>query len=50
MRTFTEIPDDRMLAVVPGDGIAAFADDLERITAANDTMLTFYRGRKAELA
>lgn len=50
MRTFTEIPDDRMLAVIPGDGIAAFADDLERITAANDTMLTFYRGRKAELA
>jgi uncharacterized protein (DUF169 family) len=47
MRTFTEISDDRMLAVIPGNRIAAFADDLDRVAAANDTMLTFYQDRKA---
>lgn len=49
MRTFTDIPDDRLLAVVPGNHIKAFAGNLDRVIAANDTMLTFYQGHKATL-
>jgi uncharacterized protein (DUF169 family) len=50
MRTFTDIPDDRLLAAVPGPRIGALADDLDRVTAANGTMLAYYRDRKAALA
>lgn len=49
MRTFAEISDDRMLAVIPGDRIGALADDLNRIVAANTTMLGYYRSRKESL-
>jgi uncharacterized protein (DUF169 family) len=48
MRTFTDVSEDRMLAVVPGSRVAAFADDLDRVIAANNTMLSYYQGRKAE--
>jgi uncharacterized protein (DUF169 family) len=50
MRTFTEITDDRMLAVVPGDRLAWFADRLRAISQANAEMLTYYQRRKAEVA
>jgi uncharacterized protein (DUF169 family) len=49
MRTFTEVPDDRLLAVVPGIRIAEFAGDLDRVVAANETMREFYEGKKAML-
>lgn len=49
MRTFTEIPDDRLLAAVPGTRLESFLDDLDRVVASNDTMRTFYEGRKASL-
>ncbi|AKH83953.1 hypothetical protein AA958_19140 [Streptomyces sp. CNQ-509] len=49
MRTFTDIPDDRLLAAVPGARLDAFLDDLERTVAANQTMKTFYEGKKAAL-
>jgi uncharacterized protein (DUF169 family) len=47
MRTFTEVADDRMLAVVPGDRVTDLAAALERIVAANEAMRAFYEGRKA---
>lgn len=50
MRTFTEIPDDRLLAAVPGVRIESFLVDLERVVAANATMRTHYEGKKAEVA
>lgn len=50
MRTFTEIADDRLLAVVPGASLAQFADSLERIAVANQAMGDFYEGHKAEVA
>lgn len=47
MRTFTEIPDDRLLAAVPGTRLGSFVEDLERIVTSNDTMRAFYEGKKA---
>jgi uncharacterized protein (DUF169 family) len=49
MRTFTEIPDDRLLAAVPGNQAESFVADLERVVAANDTMRAFYESKKAAL-
>ena len=49
MRTFTEIPDDRMLAAVPGDRVAEFADELSRIVDANKVMGDYYHERKAAI-
>lgn len=46
MRTFTEIPDDRILVAVPGVGLAAFIADVERLNAANDAMRQIYRGMR----
>lgn len=46
MRTFTEIGDDRMLAVVPGAQAAAFAESLATTRGVNDAMESFYRDRK----
>jgi len=50
MRTFTEISDDRLLAVVPGPLVESYADALERTISANHTMLDFYAAHKAEVA
>lgn len=50
MRTFTEISDDRLLAVVPGPGAESYADALERIISANHDMFNFYEAHKAEVA
>lgn len=49
MRTFTGIGPDRMLAAVPGEGVAAFVASLERVTAANRTMQDFYEQRREEV-
>jgi uncharacterized protein (DUF169 family) len=50
MRTFTEVADDRMLAVVPGDALASFTASLRAIAEANRQMQAFYEQRKAEVA
>lgn len=50
MRTFTEVADDRLLAVVPGARLTEFADSLRRTCEANQMMRSFYEGRKAEVA
>jgi uncharacterized protein (DUF169 family) len=49
MRTFTEIGDDRMLAVIPGARLAAFVESLAKTRGVNDAMETFYRDRKASV-
>lgn len=47
LRTFTEVPDDRILVALPGTRLAAFVDDVERLKAANDAMEQIYRGMRA---
>jgi uncharacterized protein (DUF169 family) len=49
MRTFTDVADDRLLAVVPGDKAAEFAESLAGTASANNAMLSFYQQRKAEV-
>ena len=46
MRTFTEISDDRLLAVVPGKRAGELASSLESIIKSNDAMESFYRQHK----
>jgi uncharacterized protein (DUF169 family) len=48
MRTFTDVADDRLLAVLPGGKIAAFCDALESAVSANEQMGSFYREHKAK--
>jgi len=50
MRTFTEVADDRVLAVVPARGLAAFQRTLDTTVKANRSMQAFYEKRKAELS
>lgn len=50
MRTFTEVADDRLLAVVPGSVLPDFLAALRRTAAANEAMLAYYKQRKAEVA
>jgi len=46
MRTFTEIANDRMLAVIPGTKLADFVEALRSMRATNDAMASFYTTRK----
>jgi uncharacterized protein (DUF169 family) len=48
MRTFTEIDEDRLLAVVPGKEIEAFRRDLATTLALNETMRAHYEQHKAQ--
>jgi uncharacterized protein (DUF169 family) len=48
MRTFTEISDDRLLAVVPGEKAEEFVAGLRRAAAANARMVTAYEELKAD--
>ena len=50
MRTFTEISDDALLAVLPGDRAASFAEALATTAKANETMQAYYEERKRALA
>jgi len=50
MRIFTEISENRLLAVLPGSKVGEFSQALESITAANEEMGLFYRGHKANFA
>jgi len=47
MRTFTEVADDRLLAVIPGREAPAVATALTGTLEANRMMQAFYESRKA---
>ncbi len=46
MRTFTEIPDDRLLLVIPGAKLEGLADDVATTLAANEHMTNCYQEMK----
>ena len=48
MRTFTEVNQDRMLAVIPGSQGQEFLDRLGTSLSANEAMKEFYEGHKAQ--
>ncbi len=50
MRTFTGIPADLMLGVVPAGEAAAFLEAIDRAAGANEAMRPFYEGRQAQFA
>jgi uncharacterized protein (DUF169 family) len=50
MRTFTEVSQDKLLMVVPGDRLDGFADDVARKVGANAAMQQFYDQRKVLFA
>lgn len=50
MRTFTEIRQERLLAVIPGKKIVEFVDSLRPTLDANEKMRTFYKIRKGKFA
>lgn len=47
MRTYTEVPDDLVLAVVPSAALEQFMGELSKTAQANATMAGFYNGQKA---
>ncbi|HVA24096.1 MAG TPA: DUF169 domain-containing protein [Chloroflexota bacterium] len=47
MRVFTEIAQERMLGVLPGQHLAGLPGGLERVARANQKMTQHYRGQKA---
>ncbi len=50
MRTFTEVADDRFLAVLPATRAEDFVQSLAAVAASNDTMRAFYEERKARFS
>jgi hypothetical protein len=48
MRTFTEISQDRLLAVVPGTELEQFVASLELTMRSNAEMGAFYAQHKAQ--
>lgn len=50
MRTFTEISDDLLLAVVPGEELESFVEHLHDTLAVNQAMRQYYLQQKAQLA
>jgi uncharacterized protein (DUF169 family) len=50
MRTYTEIADDHMLAVIPASAVPQLAATLDDIVAANRAMAEFHEARKAGVA
>jgi uncharacterized protein (DUF169 family) len=49
MRTFTEIPGDRILVVLPGSRVPEFVTALETTVQSNAVMREFYQGHKAAI-
>ena len=50
MRTYTEVADDQMLAVVPAAAVSSLAATLAGIVTANRTLAAFHEARKAGAA
>ncbi len=48
MRTFTEVPDDKMLASIPGSLLQNLEERLRRTVRSNEQMLAFYRQHKSQ--
>jgi uncharacterized protein (DUF169 family) len=46
MRTFTQVPDDRMMIAIPGGELESFVGALEKTGSANSQMQTFYEGHR----
>lgn len=49
-RTFTGLPDEELYVAIPGDKWPAVADKLAEAQQANETMGSFYQGRKAQFS
>lgn len=50
MRTFTEIPPELSLLVIPGTALPALAADLQQIQGANTKMLDYYKAKQHAFA
>ncbi len=50
MRTFTEIADDRLLVVLPGEQVEATTEALQAVASANARMQQHYLQKKAAFA
>ncbi|HZQ35638.1 MAG TPA: DUF169 domain-containing protein [Dehalococcoidia bacterium] len=50
MRTFTEIADDRLLIVLPGEQAGALAESLQAVAQANARMQQYYLQKRAAFA
>jgi uncharacterized protein (DUF169 family) len=50
MRTFTDVAEDRLLAVVPAATLEEFVGALERTVAANEQMRAFYEQHKRQVS
>ena len=50
MRTFTGVPDDLLLAVVPGSDLSRFVESLQETTRANAAMQEFYDAHQSQFA
>ena len=50
MRTYTDISENRLLGVLTGDKLPEFSEALASTLEANETMRTFYEGRKSQFA
>jgi uncharacterized protein (DUF169 family) len=48
MRVYTDVSQDQLLAVLPGNKIEEFFQALESVAAANQTMGVFYQDHKAK--
>ena len=48
MRTFTQVPQDLMLGVIPAGEAAAFLDAIDTAVRANEAMRPFYEGQRAK--
>jgi len=48
-RIYTDLPDNEMYTVIAGDRVAAIADALTQITAANAALTEYHQARRATL-
>lgn len=47
MRTFTQVPDDRCLLVIPGAALGEMQQGLQRVLSVNETMKGMYEAKLA---
>jgi uncharacterized protein (DUF169 family) len=50
MRTFTRVPEDLMLGVIPAGEAPTFLDAIDTAVRANEAMRPFYEGQRARFA
>ncbi len=49
-RVYTDLSDGELYAAIPGTALAAVAEELLTIAAANQALAEYHRGRRAELS